>query len=741
MARKTTTSTLQRVRRVLLLGLLVFVGGLIGLYLLGRRASSDLAPAADNQSLAGPEVTIIGQGFRYEVTEDGEKLFDIEADRLLSDDSALYILEGVKVTMQRENGSEYSMTADRGTYRLELNEASLEGNVVLTGSSGLRLETEGLELSRRGKVVVSSAPVRIEVGDTYRGRAQKLEVLFPRNRIVLAGRVLLETAPGVEPRASLRARKAVFFRDTHNFLAEGGVELKRETDTLQARRLSLNFDELDRNILFANASWEVKATLNRIDEDGGSSLAQVAGHQLSVVFDEETGEPERLEVGSPSGGIARLVSMDDSGLVRVMTADYLWGDFDQGRLRVAQGLGGVTVNETKKRRPRRILRHVESESVEARYDATGALSNLSLEGAVTYKESDLQAGGDRLTAQGDDGAIELMGDLAWIENDKGRLEAPEIRFERSSNKAYALGGVRAEMASTSGPDLATGEQTREPIRIEAGRAEWTGEPQEFRFDENVRAWQGENFLVSQSLAMAGEELLAEGGIRSVWQKRADPTSSEAQPEQDDGPISVAANRMRYLKDQGRLVYEGNAKIVQGARSMGCPLLQFELNEDEEFERMYCEGGTRITDDDGGNSIAGTAAIYNTKAGKVKVLGEPVRLTQSGGGTISARLMVYDFETAIAEVDSVKDEDADLFMTASEYFKQFGYSISPPPGGVPGAVPAVPGQSEDELPGGLEEETVEQDAVEGGAEEEGGDVGGALEAETSPPTETNGGDGR
>ena len=86
MARRTTTSTLRRVRRVLLFGLLLFVSALVGLYLFGRRAPSELASLDRAETPAGSEVTIIGNQFRYEVTEAGEKLFDIEADRLLSDE-------------------------------------------------------------------------------------------------------------------------------------------------------------------------------------------------------------------------------------------------------------------------------------------------------------------------------------------------------------------------------------------------------------------------------------------------------------------------------------------------------------------------------------------------------------------------------------------------------------------------------------------------------------------------------
>jgi lipopolysaccharide transport protein LptA len=697
MPRKTTTRALQRVRTVLLFGLLLFVGALVALYLFGRQPPSGPAVATSDDTPSGPDVKIIGRRFRYEVTEEGEKLFTIEADRLLSDEASLYILEGVKVTMDREDGARQTMTADRGTYRLEINEASLQGHVVLTGTGGLRLETEGLELSRHGKLVVSTAPVRIAMGDVYRGEANRLEVLFSKDRLLLAGKVVLETAPGVEPRAALRARRAMFFRDTHNFLAEGYVELEREADRLTARRLSLNFDEQDRNILFANASWNVEATLQRIDGDEVTSIAKVTGDQLSVVFDEITADPERLEIGSPDGEAAYLRLAEASGVVRTMEADHLWAQFEEGHVRQAQGIGGVKVEESQRGAADRAIRRISSDQIEANYDREGTLTELELEGDVVYREADLRAEGDRLTAKEAEGTVDLIGDLAWLQNDDGHLAAPVIRYERQTGRATATGGVRAELAAKSGPDLAVGEEAEEPTRIEAGRAEWSREPERFSFNEDVRAWQGENFLVCQSMTMEDRELIADGGVRSVWHERTKPplpgSEGTAAANGDEAqPVSISSRRMRYLEKQGRLIYEGNAEITQGGRRMSCPLLQLEVNEDRQFERMYCEGGTQIADSVGGSQIAGSAAIYNTEASKIKVIGEPARMTRASGGTISARLMVYDFETAIAEIDSVKDEDASLFMTASEYFQQFGGAPLPPGDpmeGAPGAGEGAP----------------------------------------------------
>lgn len=680
---------------MLLFGLLVFVGTLIVLYWLGRRPPATVQPIDSERAPDGTIVRIIGEGFRYEVSEDGERLFDIEADRLLSDESDLFVLEGVRVTMQRDDGKEYSMTAASGSYRLRRNEATLKGNVVLTGTGGLRLATEGLELRRRGDVVVSSAPVEIEMGDAYRGRADRLEVVFPRDRILLAGAVELATAPGAYPQATLRARRTVFFRDSHSFLAEGSVELQREGDVLRARRLSLNFDDQDRLILFARASWDVLATLHQLDADGIPSLARVAGDELSVVFDEATGDPERLEIDAEDGGRAHLEVTDASGLQRVMQADYVWADFQSGRVSQAEGAGGVTLREGLEFASTTLIRQVCSDTAVAVYAADGRLASLELQGAVSYLEPDLQAAGDTLTAGAGGATIDLVGQRAWIASSDGRIEAPSIHLDREAGRARALDGVRAELVSGDGPALATGDEAELPVRVESQSAEWTGDPRRFEFQGNVRAWQGENFLVSQTLGFEDGVLRAEGGVRSVWHER---TTAQAADDGAPAPVTIAATRMRYLEDQGRLVYEGDARVAQAGKSMGCPLLQLEVDDQQEFERMYCEGGTTVSDNDEGSKITGDAAIYNTAAGKVKVMGEPVRLTQGTGGTITARLMVYDFETAIAEIDSVKDADADLFLTSSEYFRQFaplagagtqpGVPLPPSPGIAPSQPPAA-----------------------------------------------------
>ena len=242
----------------------------------------------------------------------------------------------------------------------------------------------------------------------------------------------------------------------------------------------------------------------------------------------------------------------------------------------------------------------------------------------------------------------------------------EPATDRAARTVRAFDGVRAQMVDDSKSDLAAGESA-EPVRVQAREATWTDLPRSFRFEEDVRAWQGENYLVARTLALEGDDLVGEGNVRSVWHQRAPETPADDGTAAEEPPIQISSTSMRFERDSGRLTYDGSARVVQGARTMACPQLQVQLDDNEDFERFYCEAGTTIDDGVAGNRLTGDAAIYNNAASKVRIVGDPAKLVQADGGTISARLMVYDFDTAIAEIDSVAAADADLFLTASEYF--------------------------------------------------------------------------
>ncbi len=706
MRARRTGNHLRRLRRVLLLGVVGFVALLFGLYLFGRRPSGDVpAGVASDQAPIGEEI-VIGNNFHYEVTEEGVTLWEIDADRLVSTQDGRYSLEGVAMAAQREDDKAYSIRAERGEYDLEANEARLTGNVVIEDSRGLRLETEGLQLVRKGHIVLSDAPVDFKMGEIYEGRANRLEVHFPRDRIRLAGRVEIRTAPGIYPTASIDARRIVVFRDTHNIVAEGSpdegsrlVDVRHGRNRLVARRISLNFDENDDEILFALASWQVQASFEQDDGDGVPTRATVEGDKLSVVFSETTGDPERLEMDAPAGGLARLTQADESGLIRSMEADYLWADFAGGRVRSAQGMGGVTLEERLRHAPEVLLHQVCSESVEALYDAAGEITRLELRDSVSFAQRDLQAGGSRLTAVGDEGPVELVGRTAWVSSRQGRLEAPRIEIDRVARQVRAEGGVRAEMAEDSSPDLEDSDEAQGPVRVQADSAVWTDEPREVEFRDEVRAWQGESFLVSDTLGMEEGDLLASGNVRSVWHERepvgaATAAEDGSAAEEPQPPVQISSDDMRFDRELGRLIYDGNAKVVQGPKSMACPRLQLQMDDNEDFERMYCEAGTKIDDGEAGNRLSGDVAIFNQTVGKVKVMGEPVRMNQADGGSISARLMIYDFDTGIAEIDSVASEEADLYMSAEDYFAQRRAELGLPEEPVDGQeAPAATGETD------------------------------------------------
>ena len=94
--------------------LVVFVGVVIGLYVLGRMGRPDQSPrAGDLEQEKRGELVLSGKGFEYGLTQGDREVFRIKAERILSDKQNNYELEGVDLRIEREDGSLYYLSSDQ----------------------------------------------------------------------------------------------------------------------------------------------------------------------------------------------------------------------------------------------------------------------------------------------------------------------------------------------------------------------------------------------------------------------------------------------------------------------------------------------------------------------------------------------------------------------------------------------------------------------------------------------------
>ena len=664
MSRRARGIPIDLLRRGLLVALLVFVTVVVGLYVMGRMGRpTETRVTPDLEDHARGELVLSGKGFDYGLTQGDREVFHIRAGRLISDKQSNYELEEVELTMEQEDGSVYHLDSDLAVYNLETQAATFTGNVYFRGPKEIELVAEGLELREEGAILVSSSPVEFKFLGRYTGRADRLRITPGTNIFVLAGHVKVDTLPGDASPMSLRCHRFTFDRDAHLLRADGDVALSRGEDLLHARRLSVILTDDESQVQFIRARWNVRGKLFQPADDGQMNRVEMRGRELSVEFEIGTEDPLTAELTASQKRPANLTLVDDSGLARQIEAEYLIGSFVSGALRRAEAFDGVEIKEFLFFDYRTVFRTACGDQAVATISAAGELSEVDLDGAVNLYQDGVSGFGDQAHADMIAGEMELTGKPALLMRRGDELEASRIVYDQNAEEIVAEDAVRAVLTSGMEIDLATDSASRnQPIRIESEQLDWTATPSIVTFSGQVRAWQGENFLVTDELV--GEEetsrVIANGRVKTVW--RHEPGEVSEGQDLPPEPLEVTADAMTFDRTAGTLTYSGNVRAIQLQRTLRCQEIVLFLGEDEGFEQMICEGQTHLLDGESGNSVVGERAIYQPGGRTVRVEGSPVVLRDSQGAEIQGKVLIYDFETATALIESeppdLSDNDQD-----------------------------------------------------------------------------------
>ena len=643
------------------MALVGFLVAVIGLYFLGRMGRPEAVRSSTGSLLdnADTELQFSGEGFDYEVSRSGRKVIHVKAERVLSMQEDDYELQGVELTMVRQDEGEYSLRSDSALYNLETQAASFRGNVQFSGPQGVYLTADGLELVDDGRIIVSSSPVRFRFLDRFRGKADRLRITPGRNIFILAGHVSVETLSGDASPMSLQCRRFAFERDRRLLRAEGGVRLRRGDDYLRTRRLTVTLSQDERRIEFIQARWDVFGGFLQPAEDGSTSVVTLEGRELSVTLEGDPEVPKKAELLRGPYGPAVLSVKDASGLRRRIKADYLVGDFTDGDLRQAQGLDGVEMDEFLDVDPEIILRSACGDSAVANF-AKGELDSFSLEGDVELHGDALQATGDRVDMADPESEVVLTGEPAWALREQGELRAPRIVYDGQSQEVRAGEPAKAVLYQGSGTGSALGGSSpSQPIRIEAREAIWSDLAGTVSFTDDVRAWQGENFMLADTLTgeIQTSRLLASGGVKTVWRPAQSEEEDTARSEDDLAsklpaePLEVTASGLVYDQNARVLTYSGEARAVQSKRIMLCEEIQAHLSAEDEFDEIICLGSARLEDGETGHVVTGDRMVYRPDDEQATVTGNPVVMIDGKGGRIQGKELLYDFVTGTARVRS------------------------------------------------------------------------------------------
>jgi lipopolysaccharide transport protein LptA len=191
-----------------------------------------------------------------------------------------------------------------------------------------------------------------------------------------------------------------------------------------------------------------------------------------------------------------------------------------------------------------------------------------------------------------------------------------------------------------------------PVWVESREAFWRKEPQSFLFRGDVRAWRGENLMLTTELKgdQAQDRLTAAGGVKTLW-----IPVDKANPKAKRAPVEVVAQEMVYLEGGNLLTYTGSVRVVQEGKTLTCDKLDVEMTEENRAKMMICNGDAHLNDPKAGRQIAGQKAVYDLAAKRMEITGDKVTMKDRDGNQVQGKRVIYSVDDGKVEVKGKDDK--------------------------------------------------------------------------------------
>jgi lipopolysaccharide transport protein LptA len=357
------------------------------------------------------------------------------------------------------------------------------------------------------------------------------------------------------------------------------------------------------------------------------------------------------------------------------------------------------------------VRRAHGERGDATFRPDGQIASVTLVEHVTYSDGEVNATGDRGAMDMDAGRGDFFGNPVDVVSPRGRLRAPHVIYTSADQLVHAVEGVRAVIEQANDANLAgtvLGEG-KGPVMVQSMEAFWRRPQSSFLFRGDVRAWRGDNLLITPELRgerlPQGDELAATNGVKTVWiptqeegaaagsggaaasagagapggggsggrpvpgkggaggtVKRAPSAgtgaaggaggarggAAPASPG-GGGPITVLASDMLYRDGSGLLTYSGNVHVDQDGKTLSCKQLDVYLDQDHKAKQMNCTGQTHLDDPANGRKIDGETGIYRLETRKIDILGDPVVMHDRDGNVVHGKRLRYAIDDGKVQV--------------------------------------------------------------------------------------------
>lgn len=617
----------------------------------GVSSAGKKAPELPASSSEGGRPTTVLSGFDYTETVRGKPVFRIQSERTIGFGPAAglapdrYALEKVQLRLYPESGEPIDVLADRANYDRRTKAAVLAGNVRWSDEKGALGETETVTFHPEKRLLEAPNKVHFSQGSFDVTAASGRHDVGLRETF-LSGPVRGSgTGEGAGGLSSLAADSASYRRDEQVIDLEGNVSVSaRQGDRLQCDHLLLKTGPDGKHLDWARASGGVRGRIAGATAAAagpapapGAPLPprNYAGDQGVLLFGPE-GQARSMSLSG------RPASVAEPG--RRLAADSIDLALAAGRPSNARAQGSVRLDAPPNRS--------ESDKASIAYGPDGEISSLELSGNVR-----MWGDGKSGTAET---AIQVPARSVWlltgnaaasatVVSGGSRVSAPRIEIGEKRRDVTAEGGARAVFAPEKGRPAGATPLGRpdQPTYGKAARIVLDDTSHLATLSGGASLWQGDGSLAADDITLNDAErtLNAVGNVRAVLpppsasaataatadKSAAAKKGSSAEASAKAETSVVTARKLVYREAESSATFEGGVVVTRGPWRVSASTGTAFLDKERKIERVELVGNVAFRDAAAGRSGQADRAVDYPPEGRTVLEGKPARVSDDTGG--------------------------------------------------------------------------------------------------------------
>lgn len=627
---------MQRTIRVLRIALpIVFVAFIVLIVAnwnrsAGRKASVPSEPVTSTQR---PDDDPLAEfkAFNDVQTIGGRVVSRISADRVVPFKSGWSTLEGVKLTIYRENGLTYELSCPQAQFNTETKEAEAKGGVRVSSSDGVEIVTA--EIRYDGARLTNQIPVTFRV-DRWQGKAGALDLDVPGETLKLFKQVeatMVVVQPNEVP-MTIRGTESIFRRNENTVEWKENVQMDRGPERLRSDWMLGRFTQDRRQLIGLEGNGKVVIVMG-----ANTAPGEDLGGRKEITCDHF-----HTEVG-PDGQIGAIIAAASGPApVHAVLDGPPKRDIVARTVRIA--LANRVVSEI--RADVQVLmkelgpeeRRIQAEHVTVWFDpGTRKARAAYLEGAFRYKDPKNTASAFRANYDIAGDRIVLTTDPGWqatVVSDGHTLKAKQIEFSPRAQTARATGSVIAELVGKGGGASANATglfPSGKPVFVNADELVMRQANKIALFTGRVRAWQDDNTLLASELQVQGngETITARGGVRTLLYN----TGTEPRKT----PMQSTSEQLVARKNERRIELLDKVTIVDETRTLKSEKAVFFLDEARKLQRIEAEQNVSVVDQASRRKGTGDKAIYQVDKKMIYLSGSPASISDPTGSVTGQQI--------------------------------------------------------------------------------------------------------